>query len=127
MRLPQDNPRRLSFKTKLARDLRRDMTKHERILWSELRARRFDGVHFRRQQTIGPYIADFYCASAKLIIELDGGHHTEIRQLEYDSARTRWLETNGFRVLRFSNFAGKRELDSILEAIWHAIHLPPSP
>ncbi|HEX5279750.1 MAG TPA: DUF559 domain-containing protein [Micropepsaceae bacterium] len=127
MRLPQENPRRLAFKTKFARELRRDMTKHERIIWFELRARRFDGLHFRRQQTIGPYIADFYCASAKLIIELDGGHHTEIQQLEYDTARTRWLEANGFRVLRFSNFAGKRELNSILEAIWQATHLPPSP
>ena len=107
--------------------MRRDMTKHERILWSELRARRFDGFHFRRQQPIGPYIADFYCAAAKLIIELDGGHHSEVQQRKYDSARTRWLEAKGLRVLRFSNFAGTRELNSILEAIWQAVHLPPSP
>ena len=127
MRLPQDNPRRQVFKTKFARELRHDMTKHERILWSELRAKRFAGVRFRRQQPLGPYVIDFYCASAKLIVELDGGHHTESRRLSYESARTGWLESRGFQVLKFPNFAGAREMNSILDAIWHALQTrPPS-
>jgi len=69
------------------------------ILWCILRGRQFVGLKFRRQEPIGPFIADFYCSRAKLIIELDGGHHQ--KQVEYDESRTRFLERQGYRVLRF--------------------------
>ena len=70
-------------------------------LWSFLRARQINGAKFRRQATIGNYIVDFVSYEAKLIIELDGGQHAD--QQEYDDQRTGWLESQGFRVLRFWN------------------------
>lgn len=121
MKSPQNNPHRKRLKIGLARRLRRDTTESERKLWSDLRGKRFGGLRFRRQQPIGPYIADFYCPAAKLVIELDGGHHTAARNVANDVARTEWLEANGFRVLRIANceLSSKREL--ALEWIWHEI------
>src|SRR5258708_11003489 len=86
-------------KTTFARYLRRQQTVSEFTLWRILRGRQFVGLKFRRQQPIGPFIADFYCPRAKLIIELDGGHHQ--KQVEYDESRTLYLERQGYRVLRF--------------------------
>ena len=84
-----------------ARQLRSTPTDAERRLWSWLRRKQLDRFRFRRQQPIGPYVVDFFCAQAKLIVEVDGGQHAE-RQLQ-DTARTRWLEERGYRVLRFWN------------------------
>jgi len=84
-----------------ARQLRKNPTEAERKLWSLLRQKQFDGNRFRRQAPIGPYIADFFCPAAKLIIELDGGQHAE--QSAADQVRTNWLEARGYRVLRFWN------------------------
>ena len=122
MKSPQDNPHRKLLKVGMARKLRRDMTESELKLWADLRGKRFGGLRFRRQQPIGPYVADFYCAAARLIIEVDGGHHTAARNVANDAARTEWLEANGFRVLRITNFNTARERNIALDAIWHAVH-----
>ena len=81
-----------------ARSLRRAMTGPERLLWSLLR-RNTLGLHFRRQHPIGPFVLDFYCAGARLAVELDGPVHSE--RAEADTRRTEWLAGEGVRVLRF--------------------------
>ncbi len=98
-----------------ARELRREMTDAERLLWSRLRRRQMFGDKFRRQQPLGPYIVDFVCLDKRLIVELDGGQHAE--QQEYDAERTRWLEEQGFRVLRFWNNQVFDEPESVLRVI----------
>ena len=84
-----------------ARQLRASQTDAERLLWLRLRDRRLNGAKFRRQVPLGPYIVDFVCMESKLVVELDGGQHGE--QVSYDAARTEFLKTQGFRVLRFWN------------------------
>ncbi|BBA35440.1 uncharacterized protein sS8_3503 [Methylocaldum marinum] len=103
----------------LARALRKQQTDAEKLLWSRLRNRQLQGCKFRRQQPIGPYIADFLSLEPKLIIELDGGQHTE--QQEQDNQRTRYLQALGYRVLRFWNHEVLNDLDAVLEAIRIAI------
>ena len=95
------------------------MTPAERILWSRLRANRFEGRQFRRQQIINGYITDFYCHSASLVIELDGGIH-ELQQ-EYDAERQLALEFHGLRVIRFSNSQIMNDLPTVLTKISTAI------
>ena len=86
-----------------ARKLRRRMTEAERRLWSGLRDRRLEGPKFRRQQQIGPYYADFFCHEASLVVEADGSQHYDEDELWYDYHRTKWLESAGYAVVRFSN------------------------
>src|SRR4051794_17937758 len=100
---PQNNARRKALKRDRAKELRSQMTEAECKLWTRLRGKKMAGLRFRRQETIGPYIADFYCSAAKLVVELDGGQHGNDETIAYDAARTRWLNDEGFRVLRFSN------------------------
>ena len=102
--------------TASARRLRRQSTEAERALWARLRSRRFRSVKFRRQVPLGAYIVDFVSREWKLIVELDGGQHSE--QRAYDDRRTRWLESYGFKVLRFWNGDVLLHVDSVLEAIW---------
>lgn len=102
--------------TARARTLRRKQTDAERKLWWELRARRLDGFKFKRQVPIGRYIADFLCFECKLIIELDGSQHLE--QIEYDEARTCWLEAQGYRVVRYWNIDVLLNIEPVMEAIW---------
>ena len=101
--------------TPRARRLRRASTDAEQTLWARLRARRFQGVSFRRQEPIGDYIVDFVNHRRKLIIELDGGQHADDRA--YDAHRTRWLESQGYRVLRFWNNDVLPDPEPVLEAI----------
>jgi very-short-patch-repair endonuclease len=101
------------------------MTDAERRLWYELRAYRFDGRKFRRQAPIGDYVVDFVCFEVKLIVELDGGQHAS--RVEKDDARTAWLNSQGYRVMRFWNYQIFEEFDSVLEAIWNALRVAPSP
>jgi very-short-patch-repair endonuclease len=84
---------------KRAKALRRRLTRPEQALWALLRRDQL-GIHFRRQHALGPFILDFYCASAKLCVEVDGPVHEE--QAEADARRTQWLQAQGVRVLRFS-------------------------
>lgn len=98
-----------------ARALRRDMTPAEKLLWSRLRGRRLGGFKFKRQEWIGPFIADFYCWEAKLIVEVDGSQHGEREQ--YDRGRTRYLRGAGFRAIRFWNNQVMNEPDGVPAAI----------
>ena len=102
-----------------ARELRRDMTDAEHSLWKHLRLRQLEGYKFRRQQPIGKYIVDFVCFEKQLIIEIDGGQHSE--QVEYDSERSSWLEKQGFRVLRFWNNQVLNETDAVKEMILNTL------
>ena len=102
--------------TAKARQLRKNPTDAERALWSILRKRQVPGYRFRRQAPVGPYIVDFVCFENKLVIEVDGGQHAQ--QADYDSARTAWLASQGFRVMRFWNSEVLEEPEAVREAIW---------
>ena len=104
-----------------AKRLRRDMTDAERRLWAELRADGLGGK-WRRQQPIGRYIADFVCQSARLIVEVDGGQHSDS---EADVRRTTWLESAGYRVLRFWNHDVLANVDGVLMRIAEALAAAP--
>ncbi|MDO8940255.1 MAG: DUF559 domain-containing protein [Methylicorpusculum sp.] len=109
-----------------ARELRKAQTPQEQALWQQLRAKRFSGFKFRRQQVIGRYITDFVCFEKKLVIELDGSQHSDTKQA--DAQRDRWLNAQGFRVLRFWNSQWQSQQVGVLEAIWQALHEDkPSP
>ena len=98
-----------------AKLLRRNQSDAEKQLWYRLRASRFLNLKFKRQKPIGHYIVDFICIEQMLIVELDGGQHA--MQLQYDTKRTQFLESQGFRVLRFWNNQVLSELESVLEEI----------
>ena len=101
-----------------ARNLRRNMTEVEKKLWAQLRDRRLDGYKFRRQVPMGVYIADFLCESGKLIVELDGSQHSDnVRQTQPDAFRAKYLESLGYKVIRFFNNDVNEKLDSVLEKI----------
>ena len=108
-----------------ARNLRVDSTDVERLLWSHLRGRRLRNFKFRRQQPIGGYIVDFVCVETRLVIELDGGQHSELAA--QDAHRTTMLEKNGFRVVRFWNDEVLKNLEGVLEEILQQLEAPPSP
>ena len=110
--------------TPRARELRSGMTPQERKLWYLFL--RTHSAHFRRQQPFGPYIADFYCASAKLVIELDGSGHFQPDGLEYDRWRDAFMTGQGFRVLRFTNAQIDNEFSSVCTAINLALSDPLS-
>jgi very-short-patch-repair endonuclease len=93
--------------------LRRDATDVEKALWQALRNRQVEGFKFRRQATIGPYIVDFLCIEARLVVELDGGQHEE----ERDRPRTAFLEAQGLSMLRFWNHDVVENFDGVAEAI----------
>jgi very-short-patch-repair endonuclease len=101
-------------KTK-ARILRRNQTEAEAALWRKLRGRGLDGYKFRRQVPVGPYVADFLCKEAMLIIEIDGGQHAE--QVEYDRFREDFLKTHCYHVVRFWNNEVLNNLDGVLETL----------
>ena len=86
-----------------ARELRKNMTSQERKLWNIIKNRQFYGHRFRRQFPIGNYIVDFVCREAKIIIELDGGHHNQPEDIIYDKARSAFLVDEGYQVVRFWN------------------------
>jgi very-short-patch-repair endonuclease len=87
-----------------ARTLRKHPTDAEHSLWIALREFKQAGLHFRKQAPIGPYVADFACHRAKLIVELDGDQHGEDRNVAYDAKRSAFLNSLGYRVLRFANW-----------------------
>jgi very-short-patch-repair endonuclease len=90
-------------KLALARQLRREPTPAERHAWSLLRDRRVLGFKFRRQHVLHGFIVDFYCPVLKLVLELDGHPHDEATQASYDDARTAWLKSAGYRLIRIRN------------------------
>ena len=103
--------------TNIARNLRKNSTPQEQKMWQLLRNHRYKGLEFRRQQPIGPYIVDFVCREKWLIIELDGGQHNEDENIVYDDERTKYLESKGFKVIRFWN----NDVDNNIEAVFDKI------
>jgi very-short-patch-repair endonuclease len=97
--------------------LRRDRTEAEDRFWQAVRNRQLDGFKFRFQHSLWPYVADFTCLEAKLIVELDGGQHSETK----DARRTAFLEARGFRVLRFWNHDVLENLDGVLAVVSAAL------
>jgi len=108
-----------------AKKLRQQSTDAERVLWKYLRAHRMAGYKFRRQVVIEPYIVDFVCLQARLIVEADGGHHLE--QVEDDLKRSVFLESLGYKVIRFWNDEILGETDTVLEEIHRCLIEVPSP
>lgn len=108
-----------------AKELRKQQTDAERILWQCLRNRSMAGYKFRRQEIIGNYIVDFLCLEKKLIIELDGSQHMDMEQK--DRKRTQFLESLGYIVIRFWNNEIMGELDSVKEEIFRILDNIPSP
>jgi very-short-patch-repair endonuclease len=104
-----------------AAKLRQEATDAERRLWRHLRNRNLGGFKFRRQVTIGPFIADFACVEIKLIVEADGGQHGG----DSDTWRTHYLEALGWKVLRFWNHEILLHTDAVLEAILRACQAAP--
>ncbi|HTE84268.1 MAG TPA: endonuclease domain-containing protein [Dehalococcoidia bacterium] len=100
-----------------AQSLRHRLTPAERLLWDSLRDRRLDGFKFRRQQPLGPFILDFYCAATKLVVELDGAVHETEEQRDRDLARSAQLQSYGCRVIRFTNDQVRTELAIVLGCI----------
>ena len=110
------------FRHATARRLRAKTTETEMRLWKSLRRIETHGTHFRRQVPIGPYVADFACMAARLVIELDGSqHNTDANRLK-DERRTRWLESEGFRVIRFWNNDLVHNMDGVLETVYAALY-----
>jgi very-short-patch-repair endonuclease len=104
--------------SRFARKLRKVATDAEIRLWSRLRKKQLDGFRFRRQQPMGPFVVDFFCPQASLIIEVDGGQHSDN---ERDDSRTRWLEARGYRVVRFWNNEVLSNTEGVLLAILEAL------
>jgi len=108
-----------------AKTFRRSLTNAEAILWSQLRQGRHRGYAFRRQHPIGPYIADFACIRARLVIELDGATHASDAERAYDARRDAYMAELGWRVQRYANFDVYENLQGVLEGIYRDIP-PPS-
>ena len=111
-----------------ARELRGNPTDAEKRLWWHLRSKQLDGFRFRRQQPIGPFIVDFFCPAAKLVIEVDGGQHDS--DFERDGKRTDWLEARGYRVLRYWNNDVLENIEGVVITILEALRAaapPPCP
>ena len=102
-----------------ARELRKNLTEAEHMLWRNLRLRQLGGCKFRRQQPIGKYIVDFVCFEKRLIVEVDRGQHSE--NINYDSERDAWLEKQGFSVLRFWDNQVLKEMEAVEEVIVGAL------
>jgi very-short-patch-repair endonuclease len=116
-----NNPTISVFRRQTAKRLRHASTAAEDLLWRRLRKFPVTGTHFRRQVPIGPYIADFACMAAGLVIEVDGSQHGHDDFRARDDARTRWLEAEGYRVIRFWNNDLTNNMDGVLDTIYAAI------
>ena len=107
-----------------ARELRREQSDAEELVWQLLRNRALDGFKFRRQKPFPPFIVDFYCAEKRLAVEIDGGQHAQAEIAAYDQRRTATLAAAGVTLLRYWNNDVLRKTDSVLEDIWN--HLTSS-
>ena len=105
----------------IRRTLRKNLTDHERILWSKLRNRQLEGFKFIRQYSIGHYVLDFYCPGKRVAVELDGGHHSESKQSTRDGERDTFLKSMNIRMLRFWNNEVKTNLYGVMETILQAL------
>ncbi|MBN1444981.1 MAG: endonuclease domain-containing protein [Candidatus Omnitrophica bacterium] len=98
--------------------LRVNMTEAEKLLWSKIRKKQLKNFQFYRQKSIGNYIVDFYCPSANMVVELDGGQHYSVEGRAKDKIRDSYMKKAGLKVLRFSDLEVLKNLDSVLEVIW---------
>jgi very-short-patch-repair endonuclease len=101
------------------------MSPPEVLFWGRLRLSRGEGPTFRRQHPIGPYIADFYCAAARLVIEIDGAGHTDDAQIDHDKRRDVFMQQLGYRILRIPAGDVMRDVDEIAQGIVEAALAPP--
>lgn len=124
--MPGKKLHRIPRITARARELRQALTPAERALWQRLR-NRGAGPKIRRQRPIGPFIADFYCVEARVVVEIDGEGHAAQDQAARDSARDDWLRARGLTVLRFANAQVLREPEAVVEAILEACSRGPHP
>jgi very-short-patch-repair endonuclease len=101
-----------------SRNLRKHMIEAEQRVWSKIRGKQLKGVQFYRQKIIGNFIADFYCAKAALVVELDGGQHYSAEGKEHDRVRNDYMTGIGIKVLRFSDREVFDNLEGVVEEIW---------
>jgi very-short-patch-repair endonuclease len=111
-----------SIRRATGKKLRANATPHERALWRAMHELPVFGTHFRRQAPIGPYVVDFLCPAAHLIIEIDGGHHNDDETATRDRDRQAWLEKEGYRVVRFWNSEITNDLNAVMERIYIELH-----
>ena len=104
-----------------AKTMRRSMTHAEVLLWQELRRNTIDGMRFRRQHPVGPYVTDFACAPVKLIVEVDGATHGSDVEVEHDRRRSAYLMKRGWRIMRFANARVYNDLAGAVENVWHEV------
>ena len=109
-----------------ARSLRRALTDAERIIWNAVRAHRLNGASFRRQTPIGPYIVDFLCHEAGLVVEIDGGQHFAASNQKRDARREGFLRSKGYRIIRFNNYDVITNRNGVIESIAAALASAPS-
>jgi very-short-patch-repair endonuclease len=107
----------------IAKALRKNFTDTERLLWRHLKVKQVEGYKFRRQEPIGSYIVDFVCQEKKIVIEVDGGQHSV--EQEKDIERDKWLEGQGYKVLRFWNNEVLTNINGVLEVIRNNLNHPP--
>jgi very-short-patch-repair endonuclease len=128
--------RMLPYSAKLktpARDLRRNLTESEQVLWHRLRAKQILGIQFYRQKPLGRYIVDFFAPRVKLVVEVDGSQHLEENQLQEDKHRDQYLSGLGLKVLRFDSRVVLTETDAVMEVIYKetkerlGLEIPPHP
>ncbi|QYF86047.1 endonuclease domain-containing protein [Brevundimonas sp. PAMC22021] len=110
-----------------AKDLRRALTLPEVLLWQAIRGRRLDGVRFRRQHPFGPFIVDFYCSDARLVLEIDGSSHENPNQARHDLRRDAWLAAQGISVVRIPAREVLSDLPGVLDFIRLRAAGPPPP
>jgi len=106
-----------------AKELRKNMTPAEKVLWQRIRNCKLDGFYFRRQHPIKYFIADFYCAKADLIVELDGGIHNNPENKEWDINRTAELEKSGITVIRFTNEEVMNDTENVIRKIRRQLNI----
>ncbi len=109
------NQRYTQIKLAVAKKLRLEMTPAETYFWKAVKGNKLNGLHFRRQQVVNGFIADFYCDKLKLVVEIDGGVHE--KQKDYDAERDRIIETLNIKVLRFTNQEVLKDIKRVLEKI----------
>jgi len=111
----------------LARQFRREQTDAEKAIWAILRRKQISGFKFRRQEPIGPYIVDFVSFQKRLIIEIDGGQHGEIQEHMRDEARSAFLRSRGYKVMRFWNNDVLANREAVAESIRAAVERDDAP
>jgi very-short-patch-repair endonuclease len=115
----------LASSTNRRKELRKNLTSAEALLWTNLKNSQLDGKKFRRQQSVGPFIVDFYCPECRVVVELDGEGHFSLTGAEADQKRSEFLKRFNFTVLRFENKDVFENLEGVLDAIRHALGTTP--